>query len=129
MKPRLIIAISIAFLIALSTATAVARGTSEVDISGTWQFAVELEDGQRGDPTFVFKQDKGKLTGSYKGPLGEQQVTGTVTENKAVFGFEFTRDGNDLKATYTATIESAAKMTGIVEFSGGTRGKWTATKK
>jgi hypothetical protein len=52
-----------------------------------------------------------------------------VTENKAVFGFEFTRDGNDLKATYTATIESAAKMTGIVEFSGGTRGKWTATKK
>ncbi|HSE36939.1 MAG TPA: hypothetical protein VLG74_06515 [Blastocatellia bacterium] len=103
--------------------------TSAFDISGTWIFSVDLESGDHGDPTFVFKQDKETLTGSYDGPLGQQKVTGTVKENKAVFGFEFTIEGVTNKATYTGTIESATRMTGTVEFSGGRRGKWTATRK
>ncbi len=99
------------------------------DISGTWSFSVELEDGSRGEPTFVFKQEGDKLTGTYTGPLGEQKVTGTLDGDKAVFGFEFVRDGETLKATYTGTVESPTKMTGTLEFSRGRRGKWTATKK
>jgi hypothetical protein len=99
------------------------------DISGTWKFSVDLDSGGHGDPTFVLKQEGTKLTGTYSGPLGEQKVTGTVTEAKAVFGFEFTFEGESGKATYTATIEGPAKMTGTIEFSNGQRGKWTATNK
>ena len=106
-----------------------ARAAEDVDISGTWMFSVDLEDGGHGDPTFVFKQENGKITGSYDGPLGQYKVTGTVKDRKAEFGFEFSRDGESLKATYTATIESSTKMTGTVDFSGATKGKWTATKK
>ena len=99
------------------------------DISGTWSLSVELEDGSRGEPTFVLKQEGDKLTGTYTGPLGEQKVTGTLDGDKAVFGFEFVRDGEILKATYTGTVESPTKMTGTLEFSRGRRGKWTAIKK
>ncbi|MCI0338911.1 MAG: hypothetical protein L0226_15160 [Acidobacteria bacterium] len=100
------------------------------DISGTWIFSVDLENGGHGDPTFVFNQKGESLTGSYNGPLGEYKVTGTVKGNKAVFWFEFSsQDGETLKATYTGTIETSVKMTGTVEFTKGPRGKWTATKK
>ena len=100
-----------------------------INISGTWVFSVDLEDGGHGDPTFVFKHEGEKLTGTYSGPLGEQNVTGTVKGDKAVFGFEASRDGETLKATYSATIESPTKMTGTIEFNDGPKGKWTGTKK
>jgi hypothetical protein len=103
--------------------------TQTADISGTWVFSVDLEDGQHGAPTFFFKQEKGDLTGTYDGPLGQYKVNGTVKDNKVVFGFEFSNEGQTLKATYTGTIESSSKMTGTVEFSGGPHGKWTATRK
>ncbi|HYV06859.1 MAG TPA: hypothetical protein VFB82_19845 [Blastocatellia bacterium] len=100
-----------------------------MDISGTWIFSVDLESGGHGDPTFEFKQDKENLSGSYDGPLGQYKVTGTIKENKAVFGFEFSRDGESHKATYTATVESASKMSGTLVITNGPTGKWTATKK
>ena len=102
-----------------------------VNISGTWGFSVDLEDGGHGDPTFVFKHEGEKITGTYSGPLGEQNLTGTVKGDKAVFGFEATRDGEAIKGTYSGTIESPTKMSGTVEFNGGgtVKGKWTGTKK
>jgi hypothetical protein len=123
--------LSLAFFISLIAALPVfAVQTSGVaDISGTWKFSVDLEDGGHGDPTFVFKQEGDKLTGTYDGPLGQHKFTGTVTGAKAVFGFDFTYDGAKEKITYTGNIESPTKMTGTVEFSNGQRGKWTATKK
>jgi hypothetical protein len=123
--------LSMAFLIALIAAFPVFTGHTcgAADISGTWIFSVDLDSGGHGDPTFVFKQEGEKLTGTYNGPLGEYKVAGTVTDAKAVFGFDFTVDGETGKATYTGTIESPTKMTGTVEFSNGQRGKWTATKK
>ena len=100
-----------------------------IDISGTWVLSVDLEDGGHGDPTFVFKQEGEKITGTYSGPLGEQKVTGTVKGDKAVFGFEASRDGETIKATYNGTIESPAKMSGTIAFNDVARGKWTGTKK
>jgi len=100
-----------------------------VDISGEWIFSVDLESGGHGDPTFVFKQQGEKLTGNYSGPLGDQTVAGTVKGNAAVFGFEFSREGETIKATYTGTITSPVRMSGTVEIGSENRGKWTAVKK
>jgi hypothetical protein len=99
------------------------------DISGTWAFSVDLDGGGHGDPTFVFKQDKDSLTGTYHGPLGKYDVTGSIKENKATFGFEFSNDGEKHKVKYEAVIESATKMSGSIDISDGPKGKWTATKK
>ena len=125
------IQLSLAFFISLIAALTVFSGhtSGAADISGTWLFSVDLDNGGHGDPTFVFKQEGEKLTGTYNGPLGEYKVAGTVTGSTAVFGFDFKDDGQTVKATYTGTIEGPTKMTGTVEFSVGERGKWTATKK
>jgi hypothetical protein len=86
--------LSLAFFISLIAALpAFAVHTSGVaDISGTWNFSVDLDGGGHGDPIFVFKQEGEKLTGTYSGPLGEYKVIGTVTGAKAVFGFDFKQD-------------------------------------
>jgi hypothetical protein len=127
MRKHLLVACFVSLIAAFATSIGHTSGAG--DISGTWNFSVDLDNGGHGDPTFVFKQEGEKLTGTYNGPLGEYKVTGTVTGAKAVFGFEFTQDGVTGKATYTGTVESPTKMTGTVEFTGGGRGKWTATKK
>jgi len=126
--------LSLAFFISLIAALPVFTGhtSAAADISGTWNFSVDLDGGGHGDPIFVFKQKGEKLTGTYNGPLGEYKVTGTVTGAKAVFGFDFKNADLAGKATYTATIESPTKMNGTVEFidnGGNERGKWTAIKK
>ena len=127
MRKQLLLAFFVGLIAALPIGTGYTSGAA--DISGTWKFSVDLEDGGHGDPTFVFKQEDGKLTGTYDGPLGQYKVTGSVEGAKAVFGFDFTIDGEASKATYTGNIESSTKMTGTVEFRNGPRGKWTATKK
>src|SRR5467141_1949945 len=101
------------------------------DFSGSWQFSVDLDnDSGHGDPVFVLKQDAGKLTGSYNGPVGEYPVTGTVKGDTATFGFEFKRDDLTLKAVYTGNLDGAEKMNGTVRFEPeGPTGKWTATRK
>src|SRR5215467_10079083 len=115
--------------IAAVIASLAAASFAAANLSGTWLFSVDLDGGGHGDPTFVFKQDGDKLTGTYDGPLGHQDVTGTVTGNKAVFGFQASNDGETVKATYTGTLESETKMSGTVEFSTEVKGKWTAKKK
>jgi len=127
MRKHLLLALFIGLIAALPNCAGHASGAA--DITGAWKFSVDLDSGGHGDPTFVFKQEGDKLTGTYDGPLGEYKVTGSVTGAKAVFGFDFTVDGEAGKATYSATIESPTKMTGTIEFSNGQRGKWTAAKK
>jgi hypothetical protein len=122
--------VSMAVLIAAVVAAAGAA-TQPVDISGTWSFSMDMGNAQ-GTPTFVFKQQGERLSGTVTRPTGEQQkVSGNVKGDKAVFWFEATRDGRSLKATYRGTIESAAKMSGAVEFTGAITGTgtWTAVKK
>jgi hypothetical protein len=101
------------------------------NISGTWSFSVDLESGQHSTPTFIFKQQGGKLTGTYKGQLGENKVTGSVKGNKVEFGLEVTDPNSNqtIKISYSGVIESPTKMTGAIKATSGQRGKWTATKK
>jgi hypothetical protein len=47
------------------------------DISGNWEFSVDTAAGS-GSPSFVFRQDGEKLTGTYSGLLGKADLTGTV---------------------------------------------------
>src|SRR5260370_331984 len=86
--------------VVLASQGAAARLTAPANIAGTWLFSVDLENDGHGDPTFVFKQDGDKLKGTYDGPLGQQDVIGSVTMNKAVFGFQVSQDGETVKATY-----------------------------
>jgi len=120
------------FLLALTLAMVLLIPSQAADISGKWTFSVDLDGGGHGDPTFALKQESGKLTGTYDGPLGERDVSGTVTGDVAQFGFSVERDGEAVRVTYTAKIESATRMSGTVKLEGageGGSGKWTAVKQ
>jgi len=106
-------------------------GAGAANISGTWSFAVDTGESKPINVTFAFKQEGEKLSGVYSGGLGERPVTGTVKGDKVAFSFDVAYpDKPSMKVRYTGTIESSTKMTGSVEYiGGGTRGKWTATKK
>jgi pimeloyl-ACP methyl ester carboxylesterase len=98
------------------------------DISGTWAFSVNMARGGF-EETFVLKQQGEKLTGSYKGPFGEKNITGTIKGDRVLIEVEVIRDRRPVKATYTGTIESPARITGRLEYIDDPdhpRGWWTA---
>jgi hypothetical protein len=86
------------------------------DISGNWEFTVDTAAGS-GSPSFVFKQDGEKLTGTYNGLFGKADLTGSVK-------------GDQIEvAHYSGTIESDKKMKGKVEIGDLGEGTWTAAKQ
>ena|SRR2546422_1897052 len=121
----------IVFLLGLSLAPA-GSWAGATDISGTWTLAFMPGD-KPINTTFVFKQKGEELSGTYSGPFGEHQITGTVKGDKVVFGFEVKGPGSkgSVTATFAGTIESPTKMSGTVgnPFCGNEGCKWTATKK
>ena len=98
------------------------------DVSGTWEFSVDTAAGS-GSPSFVFKQDGEKLTGTYTGLFGKADLNGTVKGDQIDFKFDFSYSGQTGVAHYTGTIESAKKMKGKVEIGDMGEGTWTATKQ
>jgi hypothetical protein len=104
---------------------------STSDLTGTWKFLVDLNNGAHGEPVFVLKQANGQLTGVYQGPFGKQQGTGNIQADTATLEVAASgRDGTS-KLSYTAKVEGPDKMSGVMtrNISGqSTPGKWTATR-
>lgn len=98
------------------------------DISGKWAFEVETDMGS-GSPTFVFKQDGSKLTGTYTGQFGEAPLTGAIQGGKVEFSIEVAPAGEKLTVTYTGTLDGERAMKGTVNFAGQALGKFTAKKQ
>ena len=102
-----------------------------MDVTGTWTFSVDLNNGQHGDPVFVLKQTGGRVTGTYQGPFGKHEVTGTVSDDTVTLEVSAAEGGRTLKLSYTGKIEGQEKMSGTMtrNISGqSTPGKWKATR-
>ena len=97
------------------------------NVTGAWNFAVELDAGS-GNPKFTFKQDGEKLTGTYEGLLGKIDLAGTVKGNAIEFSFTASGQGQSAKVLYKGAIESDSRMKGTAEYGEFGKGTWTATK-
>lgn len=96
---------------------------AQVDITGTWDFVVELDIGG-GEPVFVFEQEGEELTGTYQGTFGTADVTGTVTGNQIEFRF----GGEAAQAVYVGTIDGDT-MQGTCDYGGVGEGTWEAKRR
>jgi hypothetical protein len=96
------------------------------DVSGSWAFTVETPQGS-GTPSFEFKQDGEKLSGTYSGQFGTAKLTGTVKGDHVEFTFEI--PDMDGKVTYKGTLDGPARMKGDVEYGDVAKGTFTAKKK
>jgi len=102
-----------------------AAAASAADISGTWNATVNLGD-QTGSPTFVFKQDGEKLTGTYSGALGDAKLSGTVKGSEISFDFE----AQGIAVHYGGKLSAdGKKIEGTVDYGGQASGTFTATKR
>jgi hypothetical protein len=99
---------------------------SGVNVSGQWDATVETGQGS-GNPSFTFKQEGEKLTGRYKGLLGESELTGTVKGNQIDFAFKVSGQ-LDGTITYSGTTDGKT-MKGKVSLAGLGEGTFTGTKK
>lgn len=92
------------------------------DLTGSWEGEV-VTDAGTGNPSFTFKQEGSKLTGTYTGMLGEAKLAGTVEGNKVSFSFTADAQGQTLKVQYEGTIENENLIKGkaiLGEFGSGT---------
>jgi len=78
-----------------------------VNITGTWDFAVETAQGS-GTPVFTFKQEGETLTGNYKGQFGEAPLTGTVKGADVKFSIKINFQGQDFNITYSGRVDGNA---------------------
>ena len=91
--------------------------------AGTWEMVVDLG-GQGGNPTFVFEQDGETLSGTYRGALGEAEVTGSVKGEEIEFSFEM----QGMTVTYKGKV-SGESMEGSCEYGDFGSGTFTGKKK
>jgi len=129
MKKLSRLALTFALLTVFATGIAAdfAQSNDKFDVSGEWQCHVALSAGS-GSPVFAFKQEGEKLTGTYKGQLGESPLVGTVKGNQISFSFKVS-GAFEGTVTYTGTIESKDSMKGQAEYGDAASGTWTATRK
>jgi hypothetical protein len=97
------------------------------DVTGTWKVTVESQAGT-GNPTVVLKQDGEKLTGTYKGQLGEAPLQGTIKGSDITFSFKVNVQGQDLQVDYVGTVEGGKSMKGKVKLGDFGEGTFTGTK-
>ena len=116
---RMLLAASAAVMFAASAIAA------DANVAGEWDLTVETQAGA-GNPHFSLKQDGNKISGTYKGMLGESPVTGTVKGNDITINFQVNAQGTDLAVSYTGTVDGAS-MEGTVKL--GELGEGTFTGK
>jgi hypothetical protein len=106
--------------------TATAALAADANVSGEWEMTVESQMGTS-NPHFTLKQDGTKVSGTYKGMLGEAPVTGTVKGNEITLNLQVNAQGTDLAITYSGTVDGAA-MQGTVKLGDLGEGKFTGKK-
>ncbi len=90
------------------------------NVEGTWKMS---KNGDNIAPTYTLIQKGNALTGTFKGPMGNLPLTGTVTNDKKVtFSVKFR--GMSLK--FAGTVDGQI-MKGVADTPRG-RKNWTATK-
>jgi hypothetical protein len=104
-----------------------APAEEKIDVTGTWAFQVETPMGT-GNPTFTFKQEGEKITGQYKGMLGEAEVSGTIKGNAISFSFKVNAQGLEGIVTYSGTVERNA-MKGNAKLGDVGGGEFTAKRQ
>jgi hypothetical protein len=87
-----------------SLAAGQSAGTQPANVNGTWNLTVETPAGS-GTPTITLKQEGEKLTGTYKGQLGEAPLKGTIKGNEIKFAFKVSAQGQDLDIEYSGTVD------------------------
>jgi hypothetical protein len=107
-----------AVLSILSTSVASAQVPN---IAGNWKMSII---GENLAPTYTLIQKGNALTGTFRAPMGDLPLTGTITKDNKV-NFSAKAGGMNLK--FVGTVDGKT-MKGVADFPMKGRKNWTATK-
>jgi hypothetical protein len=124
---RRLFAVATVLAIAVSSAVLSLAQDKKVDVTGTWELTLETPNGTS-NPTAIFKQDGEKLTGTYKGRLGERPLEGTVKANEIKFAITLDFQGQQFTLSYSGKVDGDS-MSGTVDFGGQGSGNWSGKRK
>ncbi|MBZ5495009.1 MAG: hypothetical protein LAP85_01285 [Acidobacteriia bacterium] len=98
-----------------------------VDVTGTWDMTVESQQGTA-HPSISLKQEGEKITGIYRGQMGESSLAGTIKGND--IGFTVSLKFQDVAYTvnYTGSV-TGDNMKGTARFSNAGTGNWSARRR
>jgi hypothetical protein len=116
----------LAALLAIAAFTA-AQVAAAADVTGTWIMSVQTSAGS-GSPTFVLVQKGEALSGSYRGQLGEAQVTGTVKNDEVTIEYKVDGQAGSLAVKYSGKTDGKT-MSGKVSLGQLGDGTFTGTKQ
>ena len=105
----------------------VAQVASAADVTGSWIMAVQTGAGS-GSPTFVLVQKGDALSGSYKGQLGEAQVTGSVKGDDVTIEYKVDGQAGSLAVKYSGKTDGKT-MSGKVLLGQLGEGTFTGKKQ
>src|SRR5450432_2202412 len=109
------------------SALSVAQMAGAADVTGTWIMSVQTNAGS-GSPTFVLVQKGEALSGSYRGQLGEAQVTGTVKDDEVTIEYKVDGQAGSLAVKYSGKTDGKT-MSGKVSLGQLGEGTFTGTKQ
>jgi hypothetical protein len=112
-----------AFLLALAL---LPGSVAQTDVSGTWKLAVESQEGTA-NPTVSFIQNGEKLSGTYRGRMGQAKLEGTLRGNAIQFTVTLRFRDQSFVNTYSGTV-SGETMSGRVQFADAASGKWSGKR-
>jgi len=119
-----------ASLLAVSAALLPAPGSwgkaAAVDVSGTWELTVEIQQATS-HPSITLKQEGEKLSGTYHGQMGDSSLVGSVRGSDIRFSVRLKFQDVSYVVTYTGTVGEDV-MRGEVRFGENQSGKWSAKR-
>ena len=98
-------------------------------LTGNWVVRTDNKDGTFRTTYLNLKQEGEKITGSYKGQLGEAPVTGTIKGNDITLSLKVSPQGEEITVTYTGKVTAKDAMSGKAVFGSLGEGAWTAKRK
>jgi len=97
---------------------------SAADVSGSWNFAVEIM-GQGGNASVTMTEAAdGTITGHYNGQLGDTDFTGKASGDD----MQFALVGDAGTVTYQGTVQADGTIRGTVDLAGMAEGTFVATR-
>ena len=100
---------------------------AEIDVTGTWDLRVETSGGVA-TPSVTLKQQGEKITGIYRGRMGESKLEGTIRANKITFSVHLQFQDQPITITYSGTVEKEV-MKGTARFGDRGSAGWMGKRR
>jgi hypothetical protein len=100
---------------------------AQTDASGTWDLTVETQQGTA-TPSVTLVQSGEKLSGTYRGRMGDSKVEGSVRGSDIQFTVTLRFQDQAHVISYTGTV-AGDSMKGTVQFGDRGSGTWSGKRR